>query len=259
MNITELTTIQKDLILKLYEEQIMPDWFWRKINYENIWKFSNTKIQKIERRLQGDLFIRISKLLYYMNPARNFIKKRLVDKSISNCLRLDIVKQVFPNARFIYIKRNGIDTIKSLIYGWQNPARFTTFSPPEPLHITGYEGQDWKFVMPAGWREFTGRHLSEVCTWQWKTCHEKILEFKSGNPEKILEIKLEDLNASPASMLKNIADFTDLPYENFSAYINKLPEVNKTPAQVENGFPFPEKLQEIKEQIRPLMEKLGYA
>lgn len=257
-DVGELLSTQKQLILKLYNEQIMPNWFWNRIGYEKIWKFSKTRAQKIERKMQGELFINLTKILFYMNPMSNLYGKRLVDKTVSNCLRLDIVKQIFPEARYIYIKRNGIDTIKSLIHGWLNPDRFVTFSPQEALHINGYNGKDWKFVMPEGWREFGGRHISELCSWQWQKCHEKILEFRERNASLFLDIKLEELVATPADVLKSVADFSELPYENFSAYTTKLPVVNEDPGNMKDVFPFPEYLQKIKEDISPLMKRLGY-
>ena len=85
------------------------------------------------------------------------------------------MKSIFPEARFIYVKRHGLASIKSLINGWLNPDRFITFCPPDPVKIVGYDRPEWKFIMPEGWRQFNNRHLAELCIWQWKVCHENIL------------------------------------------------------------------------------------
>ena len=251
---------QREKIRILYEKQSMPDWFWKYFTKPaNIWRFNKTRIAKIKRKFQGNLYIKAATILYYLNPARNYIKRRILDKSLNNCLRLDLVKSIFPEARFIYVKRHGLDTIKSLINGWLNPDRFITFYPPDPIKIIGYNRPEWKFVMPGGWRSFNNRHLVELCTWQWKKCHENILAFKQSYPDLFLEIKMEELTSDPQPVFKKIADFSDIPEQNFSSYIiNEIPRLNQTPAETGQDFPFPELLGSIKDEIRPMMKKLGY-
>jgi len=251
---------QKERIRMLYEQQSMPDWFWKYLTKPtNIWRFNKTKTAKIKRKLQGNLYIKAATTLYYLNPVRNNIKRRILDKSLNNCLRLDLVKSIFPEARFIYVKRHGLATIKSLINGWLNPDRFITFYPPDPINIVGYNRPEWKFVMPSGWQNFNNRHLAELCTWQWKICHENILALKQSYPNIFLEIKMEELTNNPQPVFKKIADFSDIPEDNFSAYTtNKIPRLNQTPAEAGEDFPFPEFLDYIKDEIRPMMKKLGY-
>ncbi len=250
---------QREKIIRLYEEQIMPAWFWRRVDHSAIWRFNTTKVEKTGRKIKGELFIKGARLAHYLNPFRSLIQRRLLDKSLNNCLRLELVHQVFPDAKFIYLKRNGLHSIVSLINGWLNPDRFFTFYPPAPITIEGYTGTGWKFVLPEGWRNFDHCHLVDLCTWQWKICHEKILSFKHDHPEKFMDLKLEDLIARPEDHLQQLAAFINMPYGNFSQVIKSgMPRVNKTPDISQAGFPFADRIPKIGEEIAPLMKQLGY-
>ncbi|MCZ6805282.1 MAG: sulfotransferase [Proteobacteria bacterium] len=251
---------QKEKIRTLYEQQSMPSWFWRYlIKPASIWRFNSTSTAKLKRKLQGNTYTMAITACYYLNPVRKYVKRRVLDKSLGNCLRLDLVKTIFPDAKFIYIKRHGLASIKSLINSWLNPDRFITFYPPEPIKITGYDRPEWKFIMPEGWRQFNNRHLAELCLWQWKNCHEHILSFKQKNPEIFLDVKMEEMISKPGPVLEKIAAFTEVPYIKFAPYLSReIPQINETPEELNMDFPFPEYLQNIKIEIQPIMEILGY-
>ncbi len=249
----------KQLIIRIYEEQIMPAWFWRLINHESIWKFNKTKAAKAGRKLQGEAYINFAKSLYYLNPVKSLIKRRLIDKTLNNCLRLDLVNNVFPDAKYIHLKRDGFSSITSIVKGWLNPDRFITFQPPEPVSVTGYEGNSWKFVMPKGWRQYNGRHIVELCTWQWKVCQQKILLFKNAYPDRFIDIKLEDLINNPSIQLNKISEFINVSEGCFDKRIREgIPVVNKSANDGSYNHPFPEYIDYIKDEIRPLMKSLGY-
>ena len=45
---------------------------------------------------------------------------RVVDKSPRNCLKLPFVQQIFPEAHYIFLLRDGRDTILSIRHQWRN-------------------------------------------------------------------------------------------------------------------------------------------
>jgi hypothetical protein len=255
-----LSETEKENIRMFYERQSMPAWFWRYlVNPGRIWRFNTKNSQKTMRRLQGEIYIDLAKAIYHLNPVRRIIKRRLLDKSLNNCLRLELVKSTFPGARFIYLQRHGLESIRSLINGWLNPYRFVTFQPPYSINIAGYNREEWKFVMPDGWREFDGRHLVELCTWQWRRCHECILAFRDKNPALFTEIKFEDLISNPGRELKKLAGFIDVPFQKFASFLrDELPEINRTPDEKIQDFPFPDYLPAVRREIAPVMELLHY-
>jgi len=252
--------VQKEKIRTLYEQQSMPTWFWKRlIKPADIWQFNKTSVAQLKRKLQGNIYITAATACYYLNPAKNCVKRRILDKTLNNCLRLNLVKSIFPEAKFIYIQRHGLANIRSLINGWLNPDRFITYHPPEPIKITGYDRPEWKFIMPEGWQQFNNRHLAELCLWQWKVCHEHILSYKQKNPEIFLDIKMEEIISKPGPVLEKLAAFTDVPFDNFAPFISHgIPRINASPEELNKDFPFPEHLQHIKKEIKPIMEILGY-
>jgi len=247
-------------IRRRYEEQSMPAWFWRHlVSPARIWRFNTKTSEKTARRLQGKLYIDLATALYRLNPASRIIRRRLLDKSLNNCLRLELVKSVFPGAKFIYLQRRGLESVRSLINGWLNPYRFYTFHPPRPITLSGYSGEGWKFVMPDGWHEFDGRHLVELCTWQWRRCHECILAFREKNRALFTEVRFEDLVSNPTRELERLAGFIDVPFEKFRPFLgHELPAINRSPEENNGEFPFPEYLPLVRKEIAPVMALLRY-
>jgi hypothetical protein len=157
---------------------------------------------------------------------------RLVEKTPANCLRIPLLKQLFPDARFLFLIRRPEDTISSLMEGWKNWSR----TP---------EGEEWKFgnwhyIAPPGWQNWRDKPLAEICAWQWmeanRTAWRDLHQHCAG---QFLTLRHEDLMARPAEEYRKILDFCELPA---SAHMNRLLE--KIPERVftEGGSkPRPEK------------------
>ena len=62
-------------------------------------------------------------------------KARIVDKNNQNGLSIPYLIKLFPDAHFIYIKRNPGDNINSLIQGWNKADEFGTWSDDLPEKI----------------------------------------------------------------------------------------------------------------------------
>src|SRR5206468_2948396 len=75
---------------------------------------------------------------------------------------------LFPDARFVFLERDGRAADSSLIAGWRAEAStFGGVSLPRPIAIDGYDGTEWRFVVPPGWEAYArGRTLAEVCAFQ---------------------------------------------------------------------------------------------
>src|SRR5262249_6051022 len=77
-----------------------------------------------------------------------------------NCLRIPFLRALFPDARFVFLRRDGRATISSLIEGWRAGSRYETYRLPAPLPIAGTKGRAGaSSCRPAGvtWR----RHPSK--------------------------------------------------------------------------------------------------
>jgi hypothetical protein len=92
---------------------------------------------------------------------------RLLEKTPKNCLRIPFLQALFPDARFVFLRRDGRPTVSSLIDAWRAGGRYVTYHLPTPVHIAGRVGDEWCFLLPRGWRALAGAPLEEVCATQW--------------------------------------------------------------------------------------------
>lgn len=191
-------------------------------------------------------------------------EKRLIEKTASNCFRLGYVNEVFPDAKIIYPVRDGRNNVNSLINGWLHPSRFFTYDVPETLRIKDYPHGRWKFVLPPGWRDYINRSLAEVCAFQWRSCHEAMLT-ETNKPKyqgRIFRVRLEELITRPDYILRGIAKFIEVPYdEYFASAVKKLPIVNSPDNDTSEDkwrYQNPVMINQILPAITPVMRQLGY-
>ena len=144
-----------------------------------------------------------------LSVARYFFshtgRRRFVDKNNQNGLSIPYLHTLFPNACFVYVRRNPGDNINSLIEGWRRPDEFATWSRdlPEKVNIDGGDITRWCFFLPAGWRTYLDSTLEEVCAFQYQAMNEAILEAKSTIPEsQWIDIRYEDLLSDPVNTFR---------------------------------------------------------
>jgi hypothetical protein len=191
-------------------------------------------------------------------------KHRLIDKTPRNALRVSFVNALFPEARFIYIKRDGRENINSLINAWRTP-RYRTYELSEPHAIPGVDPRWWKFVLYPGWRDDTSGPLEVVAAKQWKLSNEYALEgLKHVESSRWMELRYEDLVDAPVEQVGLVMGFLDLPYE--SAVRAKAAATSTTPINTvtppERGKwrkENPTEIAAILDLIRPTMDAMGYA
>lgn len=165
--------------------------------------------------------------------------RRLLEKTPSNALRPAFVDAVFPDARFIHIMRDPVDTIVAIRRCWIDP----------PLDIRGAKGRrrflghlrtaDWrqlphyakelvqevapKRLAPVvGVRPWGPRlpgldgltrdlDLLDVCAIQWRMCVEETVRYgRRLGPDRYVECHLEDLDED---RLRELLAFCDLDDE----------------------------------------------
>ena len=194
-------------------------------------------------------------------PARGPV--RLVEKTPENCLRLPFLLALFPDARVLYLTRDGRSNVHSLLEGWKQPHMFPGYPVPEKLAIPGYTRDRWAFTLIPGWRELAHSTLEEVCAWQWIRCNEAVLAHQVATQGHVpyLTIRYEDLIAQPAQVLPRVAAFLELDFErDLGRYAEHLPQINavSTPDRDKWRRQDPQALAHIDALIGPMMEELGY-
>ncbi|MBF0285711.1 MAG: sulfotransferase [Magnetococcales bacterium] len=109
-------------------------------------------------------------------------KSLFVEKTPRNYLALEFIEKVFPNARYLWLRRNPLDVAASL--------REANHWDPVAALQPGGENRDGM---------------------DWILGHHRLLAFWRRHPERIHPLRYEDLTARPEAELAAIFRFLDLP------------------------------------------------
>ena len=273
----DLTAQSRAYMLHEFQRQAAPGSFWRTVNRFRGGLRDNSLYRRIRRRGRGDAvgssvssalpqagldtIRRAVELRNRVAPPRGDIC--LVEKTPENCLRLPFFTALFPDARVIFLTRDGRSNISSLMEGWLEPHTFPGYDVPATLSIPGYSRPRWAFSLIPGWRDLTSSTLEEVCAWQWIRCNEAVLQHRDAAAGSIpyLTLRYEDLVADPRTALQSMAGFLDIDFAaNFGQYADKLPEINvvSTPDVEKWRRKHGAEIERILPLIEPTMERLGY-
>jgi hypothetical protein len=189
---------------------------------------------------------------------------RLIDKTPRNSLRVPFIDAIFPDARYIFLKRDGRDNVNSLINAWRTP-RYRTYSLPEPHSIPGVDPKWWKFVLYPGWRDDAAGPLEIVCAKQWAISNGLALDaLEAIDASRWTEVRYEDLVDRPEEEIGRLLGFVGLDYE--AAVRERAARVQTTPINVvtppERGKwkrENPDEIERVTDLIAPAMTRLGYA
>ena len=133
---------------------------------------------------------------------------RLLEKTPKNTLRLPFLRQVFPDARFIYLYREPREVLASMIEAWQS-GRFRTYA-----ELPGWSGLPWSLLLVPGWRELSGRPLEEVVAHQWLTTTNILLDDLQALPAtQVVPLRYADLVASPREQVARLCARLDIPWD----------------------------------------------
>jgi hypothetical protein len=190
---------------------------------------------------------------------------RYLDKFPRHSLRVPYLNGLFPDAHFVFMRRDGRATVSSMITGWRT-GRFPA-DPTERIALTirGFDGYAWQFEKPPGWQTYTkGSHLEEVCAFQWVSANEAALDASAGIGSRWHDVVYEDLVRRPVEVTRALLDGLGLPAEqavlDFAASLGEhVTKVAVTPPDAskwrrEN----PSEIARVIPLIAPTMVRLGY-
>jgi LPS sulfotransferase NodH len=193
---------------------------------------------------------------------------RYLDKSPRNSLRIEYLNALFPDAQFVFLRRDGRAAVSSLITGWRSrDRRFPELALPVPVSIEGHEGQGWRFVVPPGWQDYAaGKTLAEVSAFQWVASTSAILEARERiEPARWVDVAYEDLVASPVTEAAQIFGAVGLELdegalEHAAELATRASKVTVTePRQGKWREENPVEVQSVLHLIGPTLKRLGYS
>ena len=200
----------------------------------------------------------------------------VVEKTCANSLRVEFVRSVVPEARFIHLIRDGRDAAASARRRWMTaePLRYLLEKARWiPIRDLPYHG--WSFlsnrVHKLSHRSFRvwgpvfngldqlleTRSRIEVCGVQWQKCVEEAFRGLDDVPKDgVFEISYEDLVDRPQQTLESVLAFLDLGME--TACEDACREVTKV--NVGKGFSelSREEMLLLTSLIQDTLERLGY-
>jgi hypothetical protein len=194
----------------------------------------------------------------------------VLDKTCINVMRIPYLHALFPEAKFVFIQRDGRDNISSMMDGWRMgrvDGRFELthfFGPfPEPVAINGGEFKEWAFFLAPGWQEYNRASLEEACAFQWVSANRRALDAKRAIPqEQWIHLRYEDIFERPVEMFRDAFERLGIP---LTADLQARC-ANLQPTSIVKGKPKrqkwrehnPEAIERILPMIRPLMLEMGY-
>jgi hypothetical protein len=200
----------------------------------------------------------------------------LLEKTVSNSLRVPFVEAIYPGARYIHLIRDGRNVAESAMRQWQAPPDYKRLLEKLkrlPLASLPYlfwflrksvlgskdknasNARVWGPRYPGIEKDVEEFSLAKVCAVQWRKSIEYALDdFKVIPSDRICAIRYEDLIGDPASIVK-LAEALQLDASaigaKWEATINPTRERPLSDAQKIVRA-------EIEDVLRPTLQSLGY-
>lgn len=209
-------------------------------SHYNWWFFPQQSESIVDEYLLGNTK-RVSELSKFKKNYQRFVARclvntqgtRFISKNPPNTARIKILKELFPNAKFIYIHRNPYEVIYSSL-------RF------------------FKSVLPGTqFQEISDDELTEIVLNTYKKMISQYeMDKEILNEGNLLEVQYLDLISNPADTIKNIyQEFLAEDYARVEPFLkDKLGDDHKIKDyKFERDF-----IDEVNNSLGPILEKLGY-
>ena len=192
-----------------------------------VWKYGNEKISHDELTV-SDCNKKIK--LWIRKTIPRLTKKKsntnfILEKTVSNSLRVSFVNSIFPDAKFIHIIRNGKDTIISSVNQWKTkPKKKYLIKKLHYFPIENYRyalSLVWNFLKSKIMRSINARGpkykgidndlnnltIEELCAKQWSRCVDLAeKQLKKINNDKVFIVRYEDI-ISDQKQIRNLCKF----------------------------------------------------
>jgi hypothetical protein len=200
------------------------------INY--VWKFGNYDVPHDELGPEHLTARRARFIRRYIERHAAAGSAAVVEKTVSNTLRVGFVRAVLPECRFVHVVRDGRDVAVSARRMWQAPPELRRLLGKVrgfPLRAVPRYGMSYlgaylrrhggrNGALPTWGPRFAGidelvrrRPLLEVCALQWRRSVEATRDaLRDVPPQAVVTVRYERLVAQPDEELGRIAELLDL-------------------------------------------------
>ncbi len=129
---------------------------------------------------------------------------RFLEKTPKNSLRTDFFKRAYPDAKFVFLVRDPVANISSIIDAWHS-GRFVTYP-----RLPDWPGS-WSLLLPDNWPTMNGKAVAEIAQFQWQTANNAVLDAKASMPDDVLLVNYGAFVSDPQTAVNRICDFAELP------------------------------------------------
>ncbi|MCB2222662.1 MAG: sulfotransferase [Actinobacteria bacterium] len=203
----------------------------------------------------------------------------VVEKTCATSLRVPFVDRVLPEARYVFIVRDGYDAAPSARKRWHaraEPRYLLAKARWVPLSdlpryawrflrnrwhklTSGQQRLAWWGPTLDGMQDVLASHtIDEVCALQWKACVESSLDaFESIDPARVHRLRYEDVVADPAGTVAGLAAFLGVEAPDLSGHpaFDGISPRSVGKGRADLG---PDGLALLAPIVAPTMERLGY-
>ncbi len=254
-------------------------WPCDEINY--IWKHGN--IKKLTDELDSSL-ARLSVKRFVGCEFNNFAEKQkldfLVEKTCANSLRIPFIDEVIPDAKYVFIVRDGVDAVGSATLRWKakldipyilKKVRYVPIFDLPYYALRYFCNMVYRLVSKSGRLSFWGPQfrglkealeqysLEQVCALQWQRCVELSEKALSKMPkDKVIRVSYEAFVSDPEKELIRILQSLNIQFDECTI---KDVVINVTDSSIGKGRrALDEKqLADVNQLISFTLEKYGYA
>lgn len=205
-------------------------WSCDEINY--IWRHGNARVPHDEFTSEhaGHLakkYIRKK----FDSMAKETSARVLVEKTCANSLRVPFVNAVIPDAKYIFIIRDGLDVVGSAKLRWSAPLDIAyLLDKIRYVPLTDIPFYGFRYLANRIYRVFSGNNrlafwgpqlidmqeilqkytLEEVCAIQWERCVLSAINGFSQIPDnRIMQIRYEQFVKNPGEHIASIMKYID--------------------------------------------------
>ncbi len=203
----------------------------------------------------------------------------VIEKSCANSLRVAFINEIFPNAKYIFIYRDGRDTVASakIRYNASFDLNYTLkklrYVPPSDLpyyamtfgknrlkQITSKNTtlSFWGVQIKNIQEKLRDYSLNEVCAFQWQECVEKSLQdFEKIDDSQVHHIAYEAFVNEPETKLAAILSFLKLDTKDIDLKTLTQKVSKKSIGKFRKQLSL-EDQEKINIILKPTLNKLGY-
>ncbi len=134
----------------------------------------------------------------------------LLEKTPKNILRVPFFAAAYPDSRFIYLHRDPVETLSSMLEGWRlPPPRFKGYGD-----IPGWHGTPWSFMLVPGWRDLNDLPLAEVVVAQWtRAVTIGLADLEAVGPQRWITLDFKEFLAHPRQEIDRLCGFLGWTYD----------------------------------------------